>query len=77
MMDDKLRIKLKRWVALTPSPRDGRTALLRAAAGVRRNRHLEIAWFDASPMRHPTNQYYSVLSWAVANGFQSRAAVCV
>ena len=72
-----LRIKLKHWIALNPSPRDGRSALLRAAAGVRKHRALDIAWFDAPTLRHPTNQYYSVFNWAVANGFQSRTAICI
>ena len=76
-MDDKLRLKFKHWVTSTPSPRNGRAALLRAAAGVRKHRQLEITWFDASSLPHPTNQYYPVFSWAVASGFQSRTVVCI
>jgi hypothetical protein len=69
--------KLKHWVDLTPSPRDGRVALLLAAAGVRPCRQLEVAWFDASLLRHPENPFDTIFSWAVANGLQSRSAVCV
>lgn len=72
-----LRISLKHWMASTPSPRHGRSALLRAAAGVRKYKPLDLAWFDAASLRHPTNQYYSVFSWAVANGFQSRSTICI
>ncbi|MCU0485638.1 MAG: hypothetical protein MUC85_05950 [Anaerolineales bacterium] len=72
-----LSLKLKHWVDLTPSPRNGRAVLLRAAAGVRQHRQLEVAWFDASLLRYPENPFDTIFSWAVANGFQSRSAVCI
>ena len=74
---NSLNLKLKHWVDLTPSPRDGRAALLRAAAGIRQRKQFEAAWFDASLLRHPDNPFDTIFSWAVTNGFQSRSAVCV
>ena len=68
---------LKHWVAFSPVPAGGRQRLLRAAASIKQVAAHEITWFDAHTLRHPTNQYYSVFSWAESNGFQSRLMVCI